>query len=617
MFIINTILWYPFIELHGLDALTEDFILSNPEAIPNIESYINEYLVKVLRDYHIKTAQMNYSISEVLYNLRNISEDFSLILGLDFSIPMFINFYEQHPEIRDIMEYSFPETAQPHDIEQKLSALEKRFIEIIVGMKNNPLAIALRANTGIKHKQLAEFAISEGLKPDLTGKTIPIPIQNSTLIRGADKPSTQYIDGTAARKSLVMNKKVMGNAGHFGKITLMAARTLSMSRNVSDCGTKHLVAYDVKDKTVLKKLVGKYYRLTENLDEEFRLVDAKDKHLIGKTIYVRSAATCALKNHVCAKCVGKTAITNLDISDGISAFESEEITKVVNQNILSAKHLLTTNSEEVKFNSDFYKFFTIIGGEIYPKIDNNEDVPNIEDYAIYIDPDDITKMEEFDDDSLYNTMIENGRFYIRNIVDSEESDILIQLDGEKEIYIAEDTMSMLKSGNNLIKFSDLDDGDKLFEVSISNNELTKPLYSLMHLLNRQSKDNIVETIDSISNKFLGLVIEAKIGASAIACELIINRLIRSEEDIYRRPDFSKDELEPYQILTVSKSLEKNASPLIGLAFQNIKRQILSDELFENRDETSYVDAFFKTEIPTTNFKKYAKFADLSIANKYN
>lgn len=606
MFIINTILWYPFIELHGLDALTKEFILSDPEQLPDVENYINEYLVTVLKDYHIDAAQMNYSISEVLYNLRNISGDYSLILGLDFSIPMFINLYEQNPEIKDIMEHTFPETAQPHDIEQKLSSLEKRFVEIIKSMKNNPLGLALRAKTGIKHKQLAEFAISEGLKPDLTGQTIPIPIQNSTLIRGADKPSTQYIDATAARKSLVMNKKVMGKAGHFGKITLMTSRTLSMSQKVSDCGSKHLVAYDVRDKAVLKKLVGKYYRLNKDSDEELRFVTAKDRHLIGKTIYVRSAATCALGNHVCAKCVGKTAITNMDISDGISAFESEEVTKVINQNILSAKHLLTTNSEEVKFNSDFYKFFSIIGGEIYPKIDNNEDVPNIEDYAIYINPEDMAKIEEFDADTLYNTMIENGRFYIRNIVDPEKPDITIQIDGEKEIYITEDILAHLKSGNNLIKFSELDDGDKLFEVVILNNELTKPLYSLMQLLNKESKEEL--TIDEISNRFLSLVIEAKISASAIACELIINRLIRSAEDIYRRPDFSKDVLEPYQIIPVQKSLEKNESPLIGLAFQNIKRQLLSEELFENRHATSYVDSFFKTAISTENFKKYSEYA---------
>ena len=153
---------------------------------------------------------------------------------------------------------------------------------------------------------------------------------------------------------------------------------------------------------------------------------------------------------------------------------------------------------------------------------------------------------------------------------------------------------------------------KLFEVVIMNNELTKPLYDLMHLLNRQNKDsdNITETIDSMSNKLLGLIIEAKINASVVACELIINRLIRKESDIFHRPDFSKDEIEPYVILTVSKTLEKNPSPLIGLSFQNIKRQILSNELFDERNETSYIDDFFKTKISTKNLVKYRKYADI-------
>jgi hypothetical protein len=120
-----------------------------------------------------------------------------------------------------------------------------------------------------------------------------------------------------------MNKKVMGKAGYFGKITLMLARTLSMSTEISDCGTKHLVCYDVINKNVLKKLSGKYYKLdNDDVKEDLKLIDYKrDKHLIGKKVYVRSAATCALKNCVCAKCVGETAVTNADIADGLSAFE--------------------------------------------------------------------------------------------------------------------------------------------------------------------------------------------------------------------------------------------------------------------------------------------------------
>lgn len=209
MFVINTILWYPFVELHGLDVLDKSFILSNPEELPNVENYINNYLITVLRDYHIKSSKMNYAISEVLYNLRKISIDYSLILGLNFSIPMFIELYNQFPRIKEIMECQFDDTLQPYEIEQTLSAYQKEYIEIVSGLKSNHLGIALRAKTGIKSKQLAEFAIADGLKPDLDGVTIPIPNENSTLIRGSNKPSYVYISGTGARKSLVMNKKVI------------------------------------------------------------------------------------------------------------------------------------------------------------------------------------------------------------------------------------------------------------------------------------------------------------------------------------------------------------------------------------------------------------------------
>ena len=110
-----------------------------------------------------------------------------------------------------------------------------------------------------------------------------------------------------------------------------------MSTEVSDCGTTHLVEYEIKTKKHLKKLNGKFFKYNED-DPDLTMLNAK-KHtnLIGKKILVRSAVTCALGDHVCPKCVGITASTNYDIADGLSAFESEEVTKVVNQSILSTK----------------------------------------------------------------------------------------------------------------------------------------------------------------------------------------------------------------------------------------------------------------------------------------
>ena len=88
-----------------------------------------------------------------------------------------------------------------------------------------------------------------------------------------------------------------------------------MSTNISDCGTKHLVEYDIRSKKHLKKLNGKYYKLSMEEDDLLLLNEKEDKHLIGKKIFVRSAAVCRLGDHVCPKCVGITASTNYDIAD--------------------------------------------------------------------------------------------------------------------------------------------------------------------------------------------------------------------------------------------------------------------------------------------------------------
>ena len=105
-------------------------------------------------------------------------------------------------------------------------------------------------------------------------------------------------------------------------------RTLRLSKTVFDCGTKHLVRYTIENKKFLQKLNRKYYKLTNDPFEDLKVIDGKrDTHLIGKTIYVRSIATCALGDEVCQCCAGQISALNMDIADGFAGFESEEITR--------------------------------------------------------------------------------------------------------------------------------------------------------------------------------------------------------------------------------------------------------------------------------------------------
>ena len=603
-FLINLILFEPFIELYGLNVLDKSYIFDCKTGIPNIENYINNKIILTLKDYQVKNTYLNIRISNVIYNLRMISVDFSQILGLNFNIFTFADMYSSNTEIRDIMETKFDESLQPYEIEAQLKELQNREMQIYKDLPDNELGAILRSATGVKPKQFTEFTIAGGLKPTIDGYTIPEVIQNSILIGGLDRPSYFYIDAGGANKSLIMNKRVMGSAGYFGKLVSLLTRTLSMDTEISDCGNPHLIEIELKTNTHLKRCDGKYFKVNKD-DIDYSVLNyEKHKHLVGKKIYIRSAITCRLGNHVCAKCIGIQALTNADIANGVSTFYSEEVTKVVEQNILSTKHLLETFSEIIKFNDNFYKFFTLIGGEIMPVLQVEDEDKDIDDYAIYINPDDINKVDEYEDDSLFNNFLPDAKFVIRNINNPKEEDIPIELE-DKELFISKDVMKDIYKNNGYIYFSELNEDMKLFEINIQNKELTKPLYDLMDLINKK-KDNDNETIDSMLQQFLDLMVTAKISASIVAGEVIINRLIKDVNDPYVRPDFSQEIMPKYQIKTVKNALTKNKSPLIGLSSENLKKQLLDDELYTTRYEESYVDPLFKETISMKRLKGYSK-----------
>jgi hypothetical protein len=253
----------------------------------------------------------------------------------------------------------------------------------------------------------------------------------------------------------------------------------------------------------------------------------------------------------------------------------------------------------------------MLGGEINPIVDENKVITNIDEWQIYINQDEINKVNEMDDDVLYNSYINSGRFFV---VGPGKQKIEMSLNDDKEIYIAEDVLEIMKKNDGYIPFSELSDDMKVFEVIIMNKELTKSLYSLMKLLdkNADSKDDdddssyIGGSYASMCQKFIELLVESKIDANSIAAELLVNRLIRSVKNPYMRPDFTKKEVEPYTIFTVSRALERNKAPLIGISFENIKRQFLSDDLYTVRHYSSYIDPLYKTEVDMSNYHKYSK-----------
>lgn len=614
-FIINLILWYPFLAINTIRFMDAEIIMDGNKIISDPEydltDFINYKIIQTLRSYNVKDIIVERSISTMNHNLRRISIDFSDIMNLNFSFFTIYKKYKENARVREIMESKFPDKSEPRALELAADAMQNELIDILKSDKTDPIGVILRSNTGIKTKQLAEFLIAQMYKPTIDGQVIPIPIENSTMIRGLNKPSYLYIDANAARKSLIMNKTVMGKAGNFGKLVLQLSRTLSLSKTVTDCDTKHFVPITIRSKKHLNKLNQRFYRLSP--DDEFQVLDVrKDKHLIGTTVEFRSPATCALGDCVCQKCFGKNASINYELADGLPAFESEEVTKEVNQNVLSTKHLMTTKSEVITFNDAFYKYFTLYAGEVYPNVDNNDNIDDPRDYAIWIDPDSVEKVSDLDSDSSYNTYIATGVFYVENVKTHEREEI--KLLHEKEMFLSDSIISLWNSKkrkDGYIYFNELDDSDRIIEMSILNDELTKPLYNMMKLFNNEKYSP--NTVGEAVQKFLDILVDSGIAASSVAGECIINRLVRSKERIYERPDFTEEDIEPYHITTVAYCLKCNASPTLGLATQYLKMQLLSPEITK-RNGTSYVDPFMQIKVPNLyelygNMKTLAQLED--------
>ena len=595
-FLINLFMWYPFVSIAKFKPMKEEFILDcfNDVTMKGLKRYCNEVIINTLRDYNVDSSIISQSLADAIFDLGSISTNFSFILGTSIETNSFMDIEEKYPRAKEISSYHMPPNIQPAEAEKIVAGMTKEMVDIFKNDPDNPIGVILRAGSGIKIQQLCEMFVLQLYLPDLLGRTIAKPINTNMVKEGFTKPSSMTIAAIGSRKSSVLNTDKMGIAGWFAKIVTLLSRTLSLSKDTFDCNSQHLIRVDVSSDKVLEKYDGRYYRV--NSEKPLKVLKAsKDKDLIGKIIFVRSPVTCCCgENEVCHVCFGSSAYMSRDISDGIAAYGSEEITKVINQSILSAKHLLTTASESIVFNDEFDKFFRLEESSIVPRLTDNPSIENIDDFGIYVNPSDIVRADDMDDDSPFNTMIESGRFYVKNLITGETTEIYEK--NHKELYLTDTILKMIKKNHGLIKFKDITEDDALFNIEIMNNELTKPLYEIMHLLNRK-RDTFI-TIDDLVSKLTSLLIVSEIAASSLQAELILNRLIRDGENIYNRPDFSKKKYPRYQVLTVQQALIANASPLVGLSFQSIKKQFTSDALYYDKHNESYLDDFYRESLST-------------------
>lgn len=601
-FVTNLMFWEPLAVLEKFEDLsTNHFVDAKGITSKSIEAYVNNYIILPYRK-EIGNRRLNTVIHDMIHRLSRISTDFNMILGLSINAETFMEVADKNEEFNQIIRTHLPEDMQPREIEQVLDQNMKDMVRILLE-EDNMIRPFLRVGSGIKDKQLAEFAINGGLKPDLDGSTIPMAINSNMLVGGYNSVAGHYIDANGGRKSIIMNSTVMGTSGHFARMIMMSSSGQYLDASVMDCQTVNPLTITIKTKEHLTRLKGRYVRGLSS--PQYVALKGDETHLIGATVLLRSPITCA-NDKICCKCYGELYNTNEDLNS-VGGYAGTKITEPLSQMILSSKHLLNTDSEELKFHKTFNLLFSISANEIL--VNHNTD-ENISDYALVLDFNDgVDKIYEFDDTD-YNMFVK--AFDVLHIPTGElltfeelsknelflHQNIFNHMTRLQEQTKAKETNpnSFFKNGKMQLSLEDLEHDDVLFVTVVMNNELTRPLNEIRDLLRLSDHNGLKNDVDKIAQKLFDLLIESHIPSDSVHGEIIIRPLVRRADNILKRPRFRQYEaLQEVQVLTIPAALEHNPSVQVSLSFQYLKRQLASPITYE-KHETSFIDPFFKHQM---------------------
>ncbi len=549
------------------------------------KKYIDEWYIE---EYYgrIHKIIMNNTIDDTISLYRYVN-DFSLYLCNTISLRDDIELMQNNKEVYDIMHTDLSNI--PLDkINEEGMRLTNRFIEIIKENENHWASQMFRANEGINPKQFKENNLNVGPKPNGEGGVYPIPINSNLLYLGALKDLVYaIIDYSGGRIAQIINRNNVGTSGSFARILKLNCIDSFLHEDPTYiCNTKNFCKITIKNDQMLTLFDGMTYRTNpKGLDMVLR---DKHKHLIGKTLYFRSAMTCASAARgegICHACYGRLAFINSDINIGIMS--AEEFSSILTQMLLSAKHLLEAKVKELGLPPMFEKFFT----NEFNYFIVNENIDG--DYRLVINmEEDIIEDEEYDNVDL-------GKWVLSmTLVNNNNPDEVYEFsDFKSEIYISQDFYKLLSrntddNGFASVNLSDIDKDDVLFIININNDELSETLSKLQKIINN-SKVTTNFTKDEILQEFTETLIKSKINVNATHCAVILSEQIRDGEDLMVKPSWEYENAS-YVITTLLQSLKNSPSITKRLNFNYVSQALINPSSFKV-SSPSEVDLYFMTK----------------------
>lgn len=598
-YLLNLIMWHMLISTN-IPIMPMHIFFANEIKQDTIKDYIDRFLIDTSRRA-FSNRVLNNIIDETLYRLHDI-DSFAMFLSNTVNLEDNVFLMQESDVFNDCMHADLAGVPL-EDVKSVGMDYANRAISVMKNSKNllgydHCLADAWRASEGINPKQFKEVTINIGTKPNGRGGIFEKPILSSFVNGGVASPVDYFIESSTGRTAQIIKYNNVGSSGHFARILGLNNMDSSLHPDPNyDCHSMNFIEIFVKDKKTLKMIKNKYYRL-HPMGMEY-MVTSSDTHLIGQKLYLRSPITCACNARgqgICYKCYGDLAYTVYDaaINFGVNIgrIASETLSSSLTQKLLSAKHLLETFIEKIKWSDKFEELFEIEGNlvQLNPELDPKN-------LRMVIDPNSIELENDEDDDlvagedsgvSIYNEYI--CEF---DVFDGEQM-FHITSDKGTKLYISNELNSIIRrkgepiDGKIYIDFDELKIGG-LFIIPIENNELSKTLDHLTNLLNKNSTISSFD-VHALFQAVVDTVIEGGLNIASTHLEVIMSNQIRDKDDILKKARW--DLYNPnYEILTLNRALTCNPSVTISMSYQKVSK-LLYNPLTFKKHGSSFMDLFF-------------------------
>ena len=542
--------------------VNEDFMLLEPLAT----KVINGYMDKVVRYLFNNNYDREIS-SNVMYDITNLLDEIAFLLdrgsrtSLDISLISIAQAILHNKEIEEFFRRdSYNEEMSADEIQE----IRDKETKEIAQLEIPGLSTMLRSGNGVKSDQMYNIfkALTLRTRINNVNEIYPVLIHDN-WINGLSTLKTLFIESNIARKSMLMNKQNISDAGEHNRDSSILAQDIKITEH--DCGTKHHVEYDIEDAKKLKALEYKYMICD---DGSLKVINENDTHLIGKRIKVRSALKCCAKEGgVCEICFGEHSKWNMT-DDKYNMDVGIEFAKHINghigQQVLAFKHSATPYLKKADFS--------LINNETGEMIDLNEVVERIKFNELILKPGCVASFKE---DDLVISTAANGNEFVK-IEDNEfgEHDIVrvnritITKDGVEYILIDNNGVPMKVQSKSLDRYQ-----KQGIDTPIVLNEEDKLMYVLLnaHSTMKYTEISTLYQLDSVKEKipndvdhvqwFVDNIMNSSFKNDNITTlEVIFKNKVRDPKSykMSKVPDFTLDNPDVV-ILSMEKAIQRSLS----------------------------------------------------------